>query len=772
MYFLYYNFKLNDILLLVHVSQCIGSTVCHVMICRSVPPTTPRRQSRPATSSATQPTRSRSASPTAPHAPAETAMPQPIRRQQPSYRPPLPAEPRLIDKVTPQAQDVIPQQNRRPQPIIVEDHRPPAAAQTTPPAPIITRVDQVIAKHVPKQYEINRIMKIIKRKVIRDYNLPIELNALRMAQQSSAEFKSIYDYIAHNILPNDKRARRSIILQSEQFILVNDVMFRLFFHTNDEHFSFQLAVPEPYIDTIISRYHDGLLSSHAGVVRTYLTMRRKFYFKNQFEKIANYVRGCGRCQEIKGKTDNLRPYHPRIPDDYCPFQHISLDFKSMPRTSTGYKHIMVVCCNITRYLVCVPLKDLEAETVCEAFVQKIITNYGIPSLVVTDLAPTLTGKLFSTLCSMLQIDHRCISVKNHGSLMVERHIQTIGDMIKSNLGCYGIDWVRYVSIAQFGYNTFASPHLGGHSPYYLLYLRDPPDIGGMPFTAKVDLGLSHTYQEYVDSLKSRFRHVSKTMLELQKHQQMEQNEKISQKLEKRPLYSVGQLVYLHKPDSSSVTVPSRKFQIQWTGPYAIRTVLDSTHYEIMTLDGKVIQDVFSYNRLKPAFIHSSDERKNITNLDKLRQALNRADTRESQNSGQSVHFTDECGKDLGSTCIDDQNFLFTEQATPVNVTEHAQLASANNGFAAPTVLSEKQKVRLLQVLESAPAEASELSIVKARFKAGNLQVLLSSSDKPKDRYWWPIHLYPDCTFLVQQILDDSSIQCSGSPRKHMRRLYL
>jgi hypothetical protein len=481
-------------------------------------------------------------------------------------------EPRLIDKAKAKPQhrqaEQIPHQHE-----VEDEYQAPTADQTAPDVPIISNIDSVVAKHIPKQYELDRMLNIIKRKVIRDYNLPIEINALRMAQQSSPAFKSVYDYIAHNILPSDKRAARSIILRAEQFILVNDVLFRLFFHANDEHFSFQLAIPEQYIDTIISRYHDGILSSHTGTVKTYLTLRRNFYFcDNMFERIASYIRGCSRCQQIKGKTDNLRPFHPRIPDRYCPFETVSLDFKSMPTSSTGYKHIMITSCAMTRYLVCVPLKSLDAETICEAFLQKVVTTFGIPSVVVTDAATSLTGKLFSLLCTTLGIDQRCISVQNHGSLMVERHMRTIGDMIKANLGPYGTDWVRYVTVAQFSYNSFASPHLGGHSPHYLLFLRDPPDISGLRF--KVDLGLSHTYKEYVENLKARFKHVGKTMLDLQRQQQETQNAKICDKLDKCPLYSVGQLVYLHKPSSASAIVASRKFKTVWCGPFAIHQVLE------------------------------------------------------------------------------------------------------------------------------------------------------------------------------------------------------
>ena len=109
------------------------------------------------------------------------------------------------------------------------------------------------------------------------------------------------------------------------------------------------------------------------------------------------------------------------------------------------------------------------------------------------------------------------------------------------------------------------------------------------------------------------------MVQLQKHQQQKQNDDISQKLVKDPIFCKGQLVYLHKPDSSSITVPSRKLQAKWIGPFAIYHILDRTHYMLCTLEGKVIQDVFNFNRLKPAFIKSSSG--NISNLQKLKQKL-------------------------------------------------------------------------------------------------------------------------------------------------------
>jgi hypothetical protein len=143
------------------------------------------------------------------------------------------------------------------------------------PKPFVTNTDSIISNHIPKQAELNQVLNIIKRTIIRDYNLPFEANQFSLAQQSSPFFKPIFDYLAHNILPTDKKAARSIVLRSEQYLLCDNILFRLFFQANgDDHFCFQLAVPEIFIDPLISHFHDTVISNHQGCVHTYITLRK------------------------------------------------------------------------------------------------------------------------------------------------------------------------------------------------------------------------------------------------------------------------------------------------------------------------------------------------------------------------------------------------------------------------------------------------------------------------------------------------------------------
>ena len=152
----------------------------------------------------------------------------------------------------------------------------------------------------------------------------------------------------------------------------------------------------------------------------------------------------------------------------------------------------------------------------------------------TDATASLKGKLVTLLCDSLNIDRKVISVKNHGSFHVERHIRTLSDFLKVNLNQYGTDWVRFVSTTCYAYNSFSSPQLGNFSPYELVFGREPPNLTSLVFSPVS--GLSRTYEEYAEHLKKKFEHVSKTILPLQKVKQERQNAQISQKLSENAIF--------------------------------------------------------------------------------------------------------------------------------------------------------------------------------------------------------------------------------------------
>ena len=271
------------------------------------------------------------------------------------------------------------------------------------------------------------------------------------------------------------------------------------------------------------------------------------------------------------------------------------------------------------------------------------------------------------------------------------------------------------------------------------------------------------------------------MLSLQRQNQDRQNAKISQKLNKNPIYSIGQLVYLYKPTSSSLTANSKKIAAEWCGPLVIHQVLDRTHYILATLKGEIIQDVYNYNRLKPCFINASSAQKNITHIQKLKEALgHNKETQEGDNrinqTALQLQFLDEQEETL--PMFNGEHAMCLGNTEPLIQDEYISLLTDNKGIAAKHRLTKDELRTQFDLIMTAPVDKI-MTMHRARFKTGQLQILVSFK-KPQlnDKmvtdisFWWNIDKYSDTEKLIEQVLMKRTMLICGTPRKMLKNLFM
>ena len=68
----------------------------------------------------------------------------------------------------------------------------------------------LVQKFLPKQADIDKILKVIQRKVLKGIHLPVEIKEIQAGYLSSPYFKDIYLYLAQNKLPSSKTAIRKV----------------------------------------------------------------------------------------------------------------------------------------------------------------------------------------------------------------------------------------------------------------------------------------------------------------------------------------------------------------------------------------------------------------------------------------------------------------------------------------------------------------------------------------------------------------------------------
>ena len=68
----------------------------------------------------------------------------------------------------------------------------------------------LVQKFLPKQADIDKVLKVIQRKVLKGTHLPVEIKEMQAGYLSNPYFKDIYLNLAQNKLPSSKAAIRKV----------------------------------------------------------------------------------------------------------------------------------------------------------------------------------------------------------------------------------------------------------------------------------------------------------------------------------------------------------------------------------------------------------------------------------------------------------------------------------------------------------------------------------------------------------------------------------
>ena len=455
----------------------------------------------------------------------------------------------------------------------------------------------IICKHIPRQSDIDKIVRNIETRVIHSLELPIQAQDLVKAYQHSTCFCDIYQYITDGKLPSGTKAQICIRAKALNYVVINHFLFRIDTQKDkdiDKGNLFLLVIPEKYQPIIFNTYHDSLLAGHQGPYRTAMTIRQKFFIHNLMNKVKRYIEACHTCLKTKPKYMKNRPIYGRIPVDYAPMQDLSIDIKTMPQVFGGYHLLLVITCNQINFTIAIPLRDRTAQTIAEALIYRVIYLFGPPRQIISDEATEFTSAIIQAILCMLNCRLKVISPYNHGSSKCERQIQTISEIIMKHLWDKGQMWPLFATTAAYAMNTFASEALSKLSPFKLIFLRDPPDLTSLSFP-KIDT-IPVKYREYYNLLLARAQLVGNMLLEWRTKQALEYESK-AKKFRNEEIFQDNQMVYLLAPHASALQTNTTKFKQDFIGPLFIDMALDKTHYRLKDTIGLLLDSTYHVSRI-------------------------------------------------------------------------------------------------------------------------------------------------------------------------------
>ena len=291
------------------------------------------------------------------------------------------------------------------------------------PPELIDLVDtnNIVQKYVPKQTDIDKILKIIQRKVLEGTHVPVSVKEIQVGYLNSSYFKDLYLYLAQNKLPSSKGAIHKVKMLAERYVLLKSLLFRL--NTSPEKEKALLAIQEVCADQIITLYHSSLFAGHQGVIKTNLTIADKFFIPDIIHYLQSYIKGCHTCQLSKKDKIPTRQFQTRINLNYRPLSRLSTDLKVMPKSYKGHKFILCVIDEMTNYLITMPLYQARSEEVGDALIDNVISKYGIPECLIMDQDSAFMSTIMNYLFKILNVKVKTVAPFNCQSLKAEYEIK-------------------------------------------------------------------------------------------------------------------------------------------------------------------------------------------------------------------------------------------------------------------------------------------------------------------------------------------------------------
>jgi transposase InsO family protein len=147
----------------------------------------------------------------------------------------------------------------------------------------------------------------------------------------------------------------------------------------------------------------------------------------------------------------------------------------------------------------------DTETVAREFVTRIITKFGVPKKLLTDIGASFTSSLIKETCKLLKIQKlQTSSYHPQANGVCERMHKLLIDMLSHFVRKDAKNWDEYVPYAVMAYR--AMPHCSTkYSPYYLVFCRDmrlPMEDNWKPHGIDKTIG-EDEYEKHVKTLAER-----------------------------------------------------------------------------------------------------------------------------------------------------------------------------------------------------------------------------------------------------------------------------
>ncbi len=423
-------------------------------------------------------------------------------------------------------------------------------------------------------------------------------------QETCPQVGPIYRYLRHDQLPDDPKKAKRVIWQSDSYGLEGDIMFHIFQPRTRglpkvSRVIRQVVIPQSLQEPLLRFYHQTAYGCHSSFLRSYWTLRQKYFFPGMYEACYQFTQSCEDCQRAKSNQTTHRP--PLIPLPTAgKFERLHMDVISFSETSEGYKYCLVITDSFTKWPEAFPLKTQTAENIADVLYSHILTRFGGIKTIVSDLGRNFTSSLVSCLSALFNVKRICTSAYHP---MGNASAESVNRSLVQTLRRYGHEahenWVKLIPAILLSYRLSVNKATG-ESPYFLVYGREMDSC--LDLSLKVKPDAPQSVQQYLHELIKNLelaQEIATRSIEEHKASYKKAYDRLHKT--EQPTYSLGTRVLLQerKPTVGKSPKLNRKF----SGPYFICDMNDKNYtFRLRSCENnQLLPHSVHASRLKPYF---------------------------------------------------------------------------------------------------------------------------------------------------------------------------
>lgn len=248
---------------------------------------------------------------------------------------------------------------------------------------------------------------------------------------------------------------------------------------------------------LLRRHH---ATGHFGAEALYRTVWHSgHYWPSLRRQCQDVVHQCNSCLSYNVGKSGFNPARSLRTDN--PWDHIAVDsIVKLPKSTNGYRYVIVVVDLATRFVVCKPQKTVSMEETARSLYE-VFTLFGPPKILQSDNGTEYVNQLVKQLCVAAGIEHRTVLPYNpRANGLAERFVSLVKTALKKKLdGCYA-KWEEALPGITLALNTHESA-LTKTAPFTLLFGRKANQWSDYS-TAKISLLYDDTPDSEVARVKA------------------------------------------------------------------------------------------------------------------------------------------------------------------------------------------------------------------------------------------------------------------------------